>query len=56
MVIGNFADDLDLGKQKAKMCVACHGINGLSKSDDIPSLLVKVKDTSSKQWMNLNLK
>ena len=33
-----FADDLDLGKQKAKMCVACHGVNGLSKSDDIPSI------------------
>ena len=32
------ADDLDLGKQKAKMCVACHGVNGLSKSDDIPSI------------------
>jgi cytochrome c553 len=33
-----FADDLELGRQKAKMCVACHGSSGLSKSDDIPSI------------------
>ena len=33
-----FADDLELGKQKSKMCVACHGVNGLSKNDDIPSI------------------
>jgi cytochrome c553 len=33
-----FADDLELGRQKAKMCVACHGASGLSKSDDIPSI------------------
>ena len=33
-----FADGLELGRQKAKMCVACHGASGLSKSDDIPSI------------------
>ncbi|AHL73829.1 cytochrome C [Stutzerimonas stutzeri] len=32
------AADLTAGKAKAKMCAACHGLNGLSKVADAPNL------------------
>jgi len=32
------AADLAAGKQKAELCVACHGENGISRTDSIPSL------------------
>lgn len=32
------AADIDAGKAKAKMCAACHGLNGLSKVADAPNL------------------
>jgi len=32
------AADLAAGKQKAEMCAACHGENGISQTEDIPSL------------------
>jgi len=37
---GSFAHAADLaaGKQKAEMCVGCHGDDGISKTENIPSL------------------
>lgn len=32
------AADLATGKAKARMCAACHGIDGLSKAADAPNL------------------
>ena len=32
------AADLAAGRQKAELCVACHGENGISRTDGIPSL------------------
>jgi cytochrome c553 len=32
------AADIAAGKEKAEMCVACHGDAGISKTQDIPSL------------------
>ncbi len=32
------ADDLAAGKVKAKMCAACHGIDGIAKVADAPNL------------------
>jgi cytochrome c553 len=32
------AADLAAGKVKARMCAACHGIDGLSKAADAPNL------------------
>lgn len=32
------ADDLAAGKAKAKMCAACHGIDGIAKVADAPNL------------------
>jgi cytochrome c553 len=30
--------DIDAGKDKAQVCTACHGGNGVSISDEIPNL------------------
>ena len=32
------AADIAAGKEKAEMCVACHGENGISQTENIPSL------------------
>jgi cytochrome c553 len=32
------AADLAAGKQKAEMCIACHGEDGISRTENIPSL------------------
>lgn len=32
------AADLEAGRTKAKMCAACHGLDGLSKVADAPNL------------------
>ncbi|TCD22548.1 cytochrome c [Pseudomonas sp. IC_126] len=32
------AGDIASGKTKAKMCAACHGLDGLSKAADAPNL------------------
>ncbi len=32
------AADIGMGKAKAKMCAACHGLDGLSKVADAPNL------------------
>ena len=32
------AADISAGKEKAEMCVACHGENGISQTENIPSL------------------
>jgi cytochrome c553 len=32
------AADLAAGKEKAELCAACHGDNGISQADNIPSL------------------
>jgi cytochrome c553 len=32
------AGDIASGKAKAKMCAACHGLDGLSKAPDAPNL------------------
>jgi cytochrome c553 len=32
------AADVAAGKEKAEMCVACHGDNGISQTENIPSL------------------
>jgi cytochrome c553 len=32
------ASDLEAGKAKAKMCAACHGLDGLSRVADAPNL------------------
>jgi cytochrome c553 len=32
------AADVAAGKEKAEMCVACHGENGISQTENIPSL------------------
>lgn len=34
----SFAADAAAGKEKAQVCTACHGDNGISISDDIPNL------------------
>ena len=33
-----FAADIAAGKQKAELCSACHGENGISQTENIPSL------------------
>ena len=33
-----YAADVAAGKQKAEMCVGCHGDNGISQIENIPSL------------------
>jgi cytochrome c553 len=37
-VVPALAADLAAGKEKAEMCVACHGENGISQTENIPSL------------------
>ena len=32
------AGNLDAGKQKAKSCAVCHGVDGISKKPDTPSI------------------
>src|SRR5882757_2059308 len=32
------AADIAAGKEKAEMCVGCHGDNGISQTENIPSL------------------
>ena len=32
------AADIAAGKEKAEMCVGCHGENGISQMENIPSL------------------
>src|SRR5438309_11173337 len=32
------AADIAVGKEKAEMCVGCHGDNGISQMENIPSL------------------
>jgi len=32
------ADDIAAGKQKAELCVGCHGENGISQMENVPSL------------------
>src|ERR1700749_1060789 len=32
------ADDIAAGKQKAELCAGCHGDNGISQTENIPSL------------------
>src|SRR3984885_3295839 len=32
------AADLAAGKEKAELCVGCHGENGISQTENIPSL------------------
>jgi cytochrome c553 len=34
----SFAADLEAGKKKAELCVGCHGENGISRIENIPSL------------------
>jgi cytochrome c553 len=36
--VGVAADEPDHGKSKAEACTACHGDNGVSKTDNLPSL------------------
>jgi cytochrome c553 len=33
-----YAADVAVGKEKAEMCVGCHGENGISQTENIPSL------------------
>ena len=40
-----FADgDVAAGKDKAQTCAACHGLNGISSSDQFPILAGQYKD------------
>ena len=34
----SFAADLEAGRKKAELCVGCHGNNGISQTENIPSL------------------
>lgn len=43
-----FAADIEAGKAKAEMCVACHGENGISQTENIPSLAGQVDQFT--QW------
>ena|SRR5271170_6366818 len=40
MLWGSFADAADIaaGKEKAEVCAGCHGENGISQTENIPSL------------------
>jgi cytochrome c553 len=40
VVVGSFARAADLaaGKEKAELCTGCHGENGISQTENIPSL------------------
>src|SRR5271170_5431762 len=40
MLWGSFADAADIaaGKEKAEVCAGCHGDNGISQTENIPSL------------------
>jgi cytochrome c553 len=38
VVSAHAADAIAAGKEKADMCVACHGENGISQTENIPSL------------------
>ena len=38
MATTSFAADLEAGKKKAELCVGCHGENGISQMENIPSL------------------
>jgi cytochrome c553 len=38
MIATSPAADLDAGKKKAELCAGCHGENGISQTDNIPSL------------------
>jgi cytochrome c553 len=37
-VVGAHAADLEAGKKKAELCAGCHGENGISQMENIPSL------------------
>jgi cytochrome c553 len=38
MIAASPAADLDAGKKKAELCIGCHGENGISQMENIPSL------------------
>src|SRR5579871_416122 len=38
MTAMSFAADLEAGKKKAELCAGCHGENGISQMENIPSL------------------
>jgi cytochrome c553 len=38
MIATSLAVDLDAAKKKAELCAGCHGENGISQTDNIPSL------------------
>jgi cytochrome c553 len=38
MTATSFAADLEAGKKKAELCAGCHGENGISQMENIPSL------------------
>jgi cytochrome c553 len=38
MTVTSFAADLEAGKKKAELCAGCHGENGISQMENIPSL------------------
>jgi cytochrome c553 len=38
MMAASPAADLDAGKKKAELCIGCHGENGISQMENIPSL------------------
>src|ERR1700749_5271484 len=37
-VTSSLAADLEAGKKKAELCAGCHGENGISQMENIPSL------------------
>jgi cytochrome c553 len=38
MIAASSAADLEAGKKKAELCIGCHGENGISQMENIPSL------------------
>jgi len=38
MIAASSAADLEAGKKKAELCAGCHGENGISQTENIPSL------------------
>ncbi len=44
------AADLAAGKKKAELCVGCHGENGISQTENIPSLAGSPISSSSGNW------
>jgi cytochrome c553 len=46
--VGEAAADADIGEAKAEACAACHGDNGISKTESIPSLAAQ--PDSFLQW------